>query len=86
MQTVITLNSAPLRGIRSAPDVSRLLLLTWCVSPCLPAGAAGLRHELPDVHFLGSLLLLPGRGAGPGLRTLRVRLRNPRGKAELCRH
>lgn len=52
---------------------------------CIPAGAAGLHHELPDVHLLGFALLLPGRGAGSGLRTVRVRLRNTRGKAELCR-
>lgn len=80
-QTVITLKS---HGILFSPDIFCPLLLTLNVSVCIPAGGAGLHHELPDVHFLGFTLLLLGRPAGEGLRTVRLRLRNTRGKTELC--
>lgn len=44
------------------------------------SGAVRLRDELPDVHVLGSALLLPGRDPGQGLRSVRLWIWNTRGK------
>lgn len=46
----------------------------------VPAGCVCLRSELPDVHPVGVTLLLPGRHTGQSLRSVRMRLRNTRGK------
>ncbi len=54
-----------------------------CVSSCVPAGCLRLHSELHDVHLLGFTLLFPGRHAGQGFRSVRMWLRNTRGKAAL---
>lgn len=50
---------------------------------CASAGSLCLHHELPDVHILGSDVLLLGCHTGQSLCSVRMRIRNTRGKAAL---
>ena len=49
-------------------------------SPGLSAGSRLLHHELLHVHLLGSVLRLPGRVSGEGVRAVRLRLWDPGGE------
>lgn len=62
------------------------LSLRVCVCVCAICASAGslcLHHELPDVHILGSDVLLLGCHTGQSLCSVRMRIRNTRGKAAL---
>lgn len=49
-------------------------------SAALSAGPRLVHHELLHVHLLGSVLRLPGCLSGQGVRSLRLRLGDPRGE------
>lgn len=60
--------------------------VTSCVCVCVICASAGslcLHHELPDVHILGSDVLLLGCHTGQSLCSVRMRIRNTRGEAAL---
>lgn len=62
------------------------LSLRVCVCVCAICASAGslcLHHELPDVHILGSDVLLLGCHTGQSLCSVRMRIRNTRGEAAL---
>lgn len=50
------------------------------LTPLPLPGGRSVRPELLPVRPLGSAVLLPGRVAGAGVRSVRLRLRNPRGE------
>lgn len=80
LEAVITWDNVP----SEQKDIcSRYFLSTFlwvCLSFCVPAGGVCLHSELSDVHLLGFTLCFLGCRTGQGLRTVRVRLRNTRGK------